>query len=246
MRPANNCYYIDATDPKFSSLEGNREIINGHVADIAKAMLKNERHIPGILVGIYNGKKYVVDGQHRYVAAQFLWENGIDYELLVDEYETNNPYLDAVIMNNTQISWSLRTYLRAFAIAKYPYYSDFLEWVEGRNWRRAIIPYRIALAFFGVVNLAKLRKGELKMSNTFENATKQFDMLYGTTAFDVVFFNEPSTKAFYRIFRNESLDSLKIFVETFEGLSLSDITLPSSIRISDWEMFYRDWINTHI
>ena len=84
-----NCYSISsASDICLEYIEGNRNPKENmeHIRRIANAMRKH-KHIPLIIVANFNGHKYIVDGQHRYEAANLLWENDEEYELGIEEYD---------------------------------------------------------------------------------------------------------------------------------------------------------------
>lgn len=232
--PADNCYYIDS-DPGFEYIEGNRDPFEHpkHIKDIANAMLKHV-YIPMIIVGIYKGHKYIIDGQHRCEAAKMLWEQGRDYKLGVQEYNSVNPFLEAINYNNTSIRWSFITYIKGFAIQGEPNYIKFLEWLDSKDWGRKTNSCSIALALLGVTNRIKLKEGVFIPGMSFSEANKLYDIIRPFPGFSTIVTNEASAKAFYRLFAH----NYNNLVEFIENYSRTMPPFPNSSTIKDWIEFY--------
>lgn len=242
IKPINECYSISSSlDVNLEYIEGNRDPKEhmDHIRRIANAM-RRHKHIPLIMVANFNGHKYIVDGQHRFEAAKLLWENGEDYDLRIEEYNSINPFLEAIEFNTTRLDWGIVTYLRAFAINNYPNYKEFLDWMSERNWNRDKSkndPYRIGLALLGVRSQEKIKKGVFQLGIPFSYGTKLYDAIENTDIFNIVVTNEGSAKAFFKIF-TESIDDFADLIRNYDSCSIP----PSTTRIKDWLEFYRSFI----
>lgn len=118
------CGYVISTEG-LQLLPGNRGINQRHVLAIKKAMLA-EKNLPPIEV---SRDGFIIDGQHRYEAAKQLWEEGKEYKLLIHVFDTENPLLDAINYNNTQLSWNIEDYIKAYAVNNINY-KKLLEWAN--------------------------------------------------------------------------------------------------------------------
>ena len=231
--PAHNCYYVNS-NPGFEFLEGNRDPKYSHISEIARALRRHD-HIPAIMVAKYQDELYIVDGQHRYLAACMLWDNGEDYNLLVEEYNSTNPFMDAITYNNTSLDWDISTFLKGFAIWNYPNYSEFLDWINSKNWNREKPPYTLGLALLGARNREKIKKGVLQLSISFAEGDKLYNTIKNTSCFSVVLTNEASVKAFCRLFGNSPY-KLNFFIENFN--QKEHIYPPTTNKIIDWVDFF--------
>lgn len=160
-------------------IEGNREINWEHVKSIKKAMMAGANFPPLEVDAVEN---YIIDGQHRYEAAKQLWEEGIEYQLLVHYYNSNNPLLDAINFNNTQISWTLEDYINAYIASENINYYMFKEWVKSKPLLKSgnpTVPYRYESA---VIMLGEQRCHLKDGSLIFPDDTKMADMLYNEIA----------------------------------------------------------------
>jgi len=231
--PAECCYYVKS-NPGFQFLEGNRDPINPHIREIARALKKHE-HIPAIMVARYEGELYIVDGQHRYLAACSLWDEDEPYKLLVEEYDSVNPFMDAIKFNNTAMDWDMSTYLRAFAAWNYPNFREFLEWISSKEWNRDKLPYTLGLAMLGVRGRDKIKQGVLQLGSSFREGDRLYNEIKDSSCFNIVLTNEASVKAFYRLY-NGSTIGLQRFIESFEDRE--HIYPPTTSKIKDWVEFF--------
>lgn len=110
MKTMNNAYVV--VNEKFNFIEGNREVVDEkHVRGIMNAMTKGE-FIPPIIVD--QSTRYIIDGQHRYIAASNLWKQNVNYELPVVFHKFENPLLAAILYNNKSKSWHIQNYINAY------------------------------------------------------------------------------------------------------------------------------------
>lgn len=153
------CGYV-TNGEELQILPGNREINQKHVLAIKKAMLAG-KNLPPIEV---SRDGYIIDGQHRYEAAKQLWEEGKEYELLIHIFDTENPLLDAINYNNTQLSWNIEDYIKAYSIDNINY-KHLLEWVKSipKEFRNPKKPssylWDTIIALLGS-NTAKVKSGD--------------------------------------------------------------------------------------
>lgn len=242
IKPAENCFTISSeSDMELKYLEGNRDPQEhpDHIKKIAGAMGKH-MHVPSIIVANYQGSHYIVDGQHRYEAAKLLWNKGVEYELLIETYNSINPFMEAVTFNNSKLDWGIITYLRGFAINKAPYYQEFLDWMAERDWARDKSkkdPYTIGLALLGVKNKAKLRNGVLQIGISFATAEKVYDLIKDAEVFPLIVKNEASAKAFYNRFLFNFSDLCDL-ISGFDPITPPPITN----RIKDWTEYFESFL----
>lgn len=238
-KEAFNCYYVDS-DPGFDFLKGNRDLNEEHVQKIKQAMLKHQ-YFPSILVVAHDDGYYIVDGQHRYQAAKELWKDGKSYDLLVEEYSSINPYMDAINFNNSRLSWGLITYLKAWSvyyetIGHENKYAEFLKWIEHKNWNRKITPYRIGLAFLKV-GISNLKTGLFKNNISFEEGTRLYNTIANTSCFNTIISCEASVKGFIKVFKEYSYDGVISIIDNFD-----DAKKPYSSKIYEWQEYYETFI----
>lgn len=177
---ADNCYYV--VNAEFKNIEGNRNLKPRHIERIKDAMLDGES-LPPILVD--SDTKYIIDGQHRYAAAFELWEEGVPYKLLVCEYNSGDPLLEAIKFNNTQLKWELGTYVKAYAAdhnnpERAQVYSKFKNWVESLGLQNH---YDVAGTLVRLKTSSIIKDGNLYISNEdYEGAELYLKLFAGTVA----------------------------------------------------------------
>ena len=93
-------------------IKGNREVVDmEHVSKIKSAMERGE-FVPPILID--RATKFVIDGQHRFMAACSIWREGKSYVLPVIEGDFPNPLLSAIHYNSKSKKWETRDYVDAY------------------------------------------------------------------------------------------------------------------------------------
>ncbi len=238
QRPATNCVFVKNAF-EFKHLEGNRDINFNHVRKIKKA-IENNISLPAIRI-TDDENHYVIDGQHRYEAYKQLWDEGKDYEMLVDFYHSNNPFLDAITLNNTQMKWTLDTYIIAYSYNGDTSYRRFYQFgVENKNLIRKDscrgVPWDVLLALIGV-SVDRAKKGLLFVSqNTLNVSQSIINALHETP---LVFLRKESVKGFLRFYEecNSSLEEInKWFINYCNEHSYS--SYPTT-RIEDWYYFFK-------
>ena len=238
QRQAENCVFVEDAF-EFKHLEGNRDLNFNHVKRIKKA-IEEGISLPAIRV-TDDENHYVIDGQHRYEAYKQLWEEGKNYEMLVNFYHSDNPFLDAITFNNTQMKWTLDTYMIAYAhSSKKVYYRPFIEFaiknVDLVRSKKRGIPWDVFLALAGV-SIDQAKKGLLFVSETTLNRMQTIiDKLHYTP---LVFLRKESAKGFLKFYAQCDYDLETInkwFVAYCNEHSYS--SYPTT-RIEDWQDFFK-------
>lgn len=153
---------------KLYFVEGNRDINWEHVNKIKKAMMAGVNFPPLEVDAIEN---IIIDGQHRYEAAKELWEEGIEYPLLCHFYNSDNPLLDAINFNNTQISWRLEDYIKAYIANENENYIKFMDWIQEKPLLAG--RFNSAVKILGSSNV-EIKRGTFK----FPEDTSTADVIY--------------------------------------------------------------------
>lgn len=105
----------------FKLILGNRTVTDEeHVVNIEAALRKKE-FVPPIIVDENTG--YIIDGQHRYMAACNLWRKGIECELTFISHNFGDPLQAAIRYNSTSKKWSVDDYVTAYIQAGNESYS---------------------------------------------------------------------------------------------------------------------------
>ena len=105
---------------KFQFFDWNRDIDVRHVKELKNAInhLKYVLHNFSIIVIVRNGVFYILDGQHRYVAAKEL---GLPIYYTVYNMYLTDPYDDkecfdaCIVLNDSQYGWQSPTFLKTKA-----------------------------------------------------------------------------------------------------------------------------------
>ena len=96
----------------FKQLPGNREINRENVSNIVESIKQNNKlHLHPIVV---NENMYIIDGQHRLVAALKL--NVPIYYVIASGNDEIDAYEHIMSANINQKSWSIEDYLHLYAI----------------------------------------------------------------------------------------------------------------------------------
>jgi len=107
----------------FEIIKGNRQIVESHVAELAKSM-KSEGYwktFP-IVVVYFDGKGFIKAGQHRYQAAA---QAGVEYYYVVDDtkYASLDAIIDSIRRENLLTKkWRPEDVLQSFVDREFPEY----------------------------------------------------------------------------------------------------------------------------
>jgi hypothetical protein len=108
---------------KFKFLKGNRDVNEAHLKKIARSMALNPELLP-VRPILVNEKFEIIDGQHRYTAAQQL---GLPVYYEIGE---GMKASDAIDLNRNQRNWTILDYAKAFATEGNKNYQTFLDIVS--------------------------------------------------------------------------------------------------------------------
>ena len=151
----------------FNFLPFNRDVDNAHVKSLMESMEKNgfKGVIQVIKTTFIDGvmKLYIVDGQHRFVAASRL---KIPFRFEVTELKTRLETVRFIAeLNNSQKKWGTSQYLNVWAGLNIPEYTKFNNIYETTGFQ--ITPLIEAYTFSG--RMIEFRKGEMKFPNETES-----------------------------------------------------------------------------
>lgn len=108
---------------KFKFLQGNREVNNGHLRELAKSIALYPDLLPERPI-LVNEDFEIIDGQHRFEACKRL---GLPVYYVVGK---NLDASSAVALNRNQRNWGLEDYAKSYADSGNQNYKKFLEAVE--------------------------------------------------------------------------------------------------------------------
>lgn len=236
QRPATNCVFVK--NAEFGKLIGNRDLNANHIARIKNA-IKNGTQMPAIRA-TSDEKHYIIDGQHRYEAYRQLWEEGNDYWMLVEFYDSKNPFMDAINFNNTQIKWSLSTYIFAYIKRESPEYVKLKNFVDNTvNIIRpnGVIPWDVYLALFEQ-SPAKVKKGELEITESKIKWVNKIIQTFKNVPF--IFSRKEAIKGLYSVLRTSELKLEQIRDAGLQLIEERPSDIPYYGQGCKWEEFYKD------
>lgn len=118
-----NVYGVESPN-NFQFINGNRTVDNlKHIANIKEAMKRGD-FIPPIIID--QSTRFIIDGQHRFMAACELWRENRAYTLSYLEFKFENPLLAAIRYNSKSKKWTTADYVRAYITDKRQSY-DILQ-----------------------------------------------------------------------------------------------------------------------
>jgi|TARA_R110000751_G_scaffold1458_1_gene5492 hypothetical protein len=159
----------------FKFLDQNRETMDRHIADLA-ASIKESGQIHAIVV---NDKFEIIDGQNRFKACKLL---GIPVMYLQNKTASIK---DVILMNNTQVGWKMRDYLRCFSNKKHDNYAEYVDvnnFMEEYKLNFSITLYLLSDARSDEYGRVAFKKGTFKVKNM-AKAKKMANVLVKIKAF---------------------------------------------------------------
>lgn len=159
----------------FKFLDQNRETMDRHIADLA-ASIKESGQIHAIVV---NDKFEIIDGQNRFKACKLL---GIPVMYLQNKTASIK---DVILMNNTQVGWKMRDYLRCFSNKKHDNYAEYVDvnnFMEEYKLNFSITLYLLSDARSDEYGRVAFKKGTFKVKNM-AKARKMANVLVKIKAF---------------------------------------------------------------
>ena len=159
----------------FKFLDQNRETMDRHIADLA-ASIKESGQIHAIVV---NDKFEIIDGQNRFKACKLL---GIPVMYIQNKTASIK---DVILMNNTQVGWKMRDYLRCFSNKKHDNYAEYVDvndFMEEYKLNFSITLYLLSDARSDEYGRVAFKKGTFKVKNM-AKAKKMANVLVKIKAF---------------------------------------------------------------
>ena len=159
----------------FKFLDQNRETMDRHIADLA-ASIKESGQIHAIVV---NDKFEIIDGQNRFKACKLL---GIPVMYIQNKTASIK---DVILMNNTQVGWKMRDYLRCFSNKKHDNYAEYVDvndFMEEYKLNFSITLYLLSDARSDEYGRVAFKKGTFKVKNM-AKAKKMANILVKIKAF---------------------------------------------------------------
>ena len=159
----------------FKFLDQNRETIDRHIADLA-ASIKESGQIHAIVV---NDKFEIIDGQNRFKACKLL---GIPVMYIKSK---NASIKDVILMNNTQLGWKMKDYLRCFSNKKHYNHAEYIQvkrFMEDYKFNFSIALYLLSDATGDSYGREAFKKGTFKIKNM-TKAKRMADVLIKIKAF---------------------------------------------------------------
>ena len=101
----------------FKFLEQNRDTISRHIGDLASSIKKCGQIHP-ITV---NSDFEIIDGQNRFEACKLL-ERPVMYVI-----NKKASLQDVILMNNTQVGWKMKDYLKCFSHSNHDNHEEYLQ-----------------------------------------------------------------------------------------------------------------------
>lgn len=142
---------------KFNKLTANREVATKRVTRL-KHSIQSRGNLRVLVMGKFNGKLYVIDGQH-YLQACINIDIPVFYQII--EFATEADMIDMMaVLNSTSATWELGDYVHAFAEL------NILDYMRLKAWRTK--------TGYSVQNISKIASGGeiTKVSQSIKN--KQF------------------------------------------------------------------------
>jgi hypothetical protein len=185
---------------QFKVLEGNRPVSAKHVKNLAASIAKNNllEHRP-IKV---NEQMEVIDGQHRLAAATML---GVP---VFYEKAEGIGLEDAIILNETQMNWSLIDYARSYAARGNKHYQTFLDFSENYKGLPVYLLRDVLTANISSSGLLarKFKAGEFVVKVEPEQAEVIIDQLLDIANYMPSRLTKSNYAAISKVTRNEAYD----------------------------------------
>lgn len=209
----------------FRLMKGNRSVDYNHVKRLKRSMEKDPHLFSSNPIQV-NEHNFIIDGQHRRLAAQEL---GIPVYYTVSEGITLD---DTRILNITQKRWTLLDFAQSFADSGNEDYQKFLE-VHRRFPKLA--PSIIVMCLQGghrANSSTDFRRGEFIIDN-YERGIEWVTKLVSVAERGHIVINTPMTAAFLQLFKaSEDFDFDKFMSKLDKDGAKQQFSTSSSVRNS--------------
>jgi hypothetical protein len=189
----------------FKYIEGNRKIVDKHVAEIMDKIMQNDMFIPILC----NEKMEIVDGQHTLKARQNL-------KLIVPYYiRTGAGLADVQLINTGQRPWTVDDYAYSYATRGNPHYLAYQKFRE-----RYKFPHIISVQMLHAVerghgkNSEVFKNGLLKIADI-KAAEAKANQIERIAPFFRGYRDRPFLQAILQLFENPHFD-FEVFMKKLE------------------------------
>lgn len=226
---------IKPTD-KVSFLLGNRDVNDKMVGKIMKSMAEY-----GILTCItvtkYNGRYFVIDGQHRYSAAKKL---GANIPAIVIPRQAINVIID---LNTIQKNWGLEDF------------ADFFATNDDKNLARpyatlkqikeqTALNYTALVKIYSTSSMAKFKRGELVLDN-FDFAERFMGYLVDISEYVPFYDNARFILGYVYIAQHEQYDHERMMAKLKLNDKKRKFPLDGESKPSSYGRLMQDIYNMH-
>lgn len=159
----------------FKFLDQNRETMDGHISHLMTS-IKESGQVHPIVV---NQNFEIIDGQNRFKACKLL---GIPVMYIISN---DASIKDVILMNNTQVGWKMKDYMRCFSNPKHDNHKEYLAvkgFMEEYSLNYSIGLYLLSNGKGDEYGREAFKKGTYKIKNM-KKAKQMADVLTKIKAF---------------------------------------------------------------
>ena len=220
---------------QFKFLKGNRPINTVHVNKIAVALAeRNLLHLNPILV---NKEMYVLDGQHRLLAAK---QNNLPiYYIMADEDDLGVAEVQK--LNSKTKNWSFTDYVQSYITQGNKDYERLVQFAKDYGTTVSIAASALGgkLSDFASKEMSKIKTGEWKIK-AFNEASEIFDYML-----DLDPYIEPKSaknrfmvNTVARIIKNKDINKKKLFEKISKHPNTIKRQINTRLTLEQFEKVY--------
>jgi hypothetical protein len=204
----------------FQLMKGNRPVDYNHVKRLKRSMEADPHLFPSNPIQV-NEHMFIIDGQHRRLAAQ---------ELGIPVYYIVSPGMsldETRVLNVTQRRWTLLDFARSYADSGRKDYKIFLQFV---NEFPKIAPGILRTYLTdGRKNQAEMdfRRGEFQVEDE-RHARNNIEKLQAIIAKTHIHVNAPMAGSFLRLFNDPDVFDYDFFMQKLERETARELLRPQS------------------
>lgn len=160
---------------KFKFLEQNRETMDRHINNLM-ASIKESGQVHPIVI---NEQFEIIDGQNRFKACKLL---GLPVMYIISN---DASIKDVILMNNTQVSWKMKDYMKCFSNPKHDNHKEYLlvqSFMEEFKLNYSISLYLLSDGKGDEYGREAFKRGIYKIKNM-KNARQMAEVLIKIKAF---------------------------------------------------------------
>lgn len=208
----------------FQLMKGNRQVDYNHVKRLKRSMERDPHLFASNPIQV-NEHNFIIDGQHRRLAAQEL---GIPVYYVVSEGITLD---DTRVLNITQKRWSLLDFAQSFSDSGREDYTQFLRLQRKYN---KLAPSIVVMCLQGGhkhQSSTDFRRGEFVIEN-YERGVEWLEKLTAVATEGHIIMNTPMTAAFLQLFKGGEFDFDKFMAKLEREGAKQVFNTSSSVRNS--------------